>query len=105
MQYSKSPVETKAVPATAIEDSTDFATLLSLASGDPSLRARTEVKIDSVQKPVVIVPAQSSSLKDTIASEPSLPIKKAEPLTVVSNDETIVSTEVITNPRCKEMAN
>jgi len=105
VQYSKSPVETKAVPATAIEDSTDFATLLSLASGDPSLRARTEVKIDSVQKPVVIVPAQSSSLKDTIASEPLLPIKKAEPLTVVSNDETIVSTEVITNPRCKEMAN
>lgn len=104
VQYSKSPIETKAVPAAAIEDSTDFATLLSLASGDPSLRARTEVKIDSVQKPVVIVPTQSSFLKDTIASEPLLPIKKAEPLTVVSKDETIVSTEVITNPRCKEMA-
>ncbi len=105
VQYSKTPVETKAVPAAAIEDSTDFATLLSLASGDPSLRARTEVKIDSVKKPVVIVPAQSSSLKDTIASEPLLPIKKADTLTVVSNDETILSTEVITNPRCKEMAN
>jgi hypothetical protein len=104
VQYSKSPIETKAVPAAAIEDSTDFATLLSLASGDPSLRARTEVKIDSVQKPVVIVPAPSASVKDSIVSEPLLPIKKTEPLIVVSKDETIVSTEVITNPRCKEMA-
>jgi hypothetical protein len=104
VQYNRSQIETKAVPAAAIEDSTDFATLLSLASGDPSLRARTEVKIDSVQKPVVIVQAPSSSVKDTLASEPVLPIKKADTLTVFSKEDTILVTEVITNARCKEMA-
>ncbi len=105
VQYSKLPIETKTIPATAVEDSTDFATLLSLASGDPSLRARTEVKIDSLQKPVIIVSTPSNAIKDTIASEPLLPIKKMDTLTVVSNGETILDTEVITNARCKDMAN
>jgi hypothetical protein len=105
VQYSKLPVETKTVPVTAIEDSTDFATLLSLASGDPSLRAKTEVKIDSVQKPIVIAAASSSSVNDIIVSNPVLPNKKADTLTGLPTDETFLSTEVITNARCKEMAN
>jgi len=104
VQYSKSPGEIKTISPAAVEDSTDFATLLSLASGDASLRSKTEVKIDSVQQPIAVVTTTSSSVKDTLVSKPLSPNKKVETQKLESEEKTILSTEVITNARCKEMA-
>ena len=119
IQYSNKETATTfttASPKLAV-DTADFATLLSLAAGDPTLRARTEQKKDTLKLATPLVekaPASAPVIRtDTVTT--SLPV--AIPVSAAKQDSmadqkniasaaTVVETvvETITNARCKEAA-
>ena len=107
VQYSKKPIEISVAQNRAVEDSSDFATLLSLAAGDPSLRARSEVVKDTVQKKSITPPIITSPIitptTDVVKIDSVKQPKLSEPEKVIQIDQTIPISTTITNPRCKNI--
>lgn len=119
VQYSKKPNETVITSISTVEDTSDFATLLSLAAGDPSLRARSEEKKDTLQKKMIDTPVnaitkvekvkvdsfqQSVLVETTKVESKNVELVKKDSVQVVKLESSIPDSETITNPRCKNVA-
>jgi hypothetical protein len=113
IQYSnKSSLATlNSTTNTLLVDSTDFSTLLSLAAGDPTLRARNEQKKDTVKTAPVEV--EKAPVSEAPLVTPVVPPSKvvaqdsslAPKTVVVPAESTVLAIDTVTNARCKEAAN